>query len=427
MDEPMHCRMETIAVHGGWSPDPTTHAKAVPIYQTSGFSFPTPEDAERVFSGEAFGFSYTRIQNPTIETFEKRMALLEGGIAAVATASGQTAVMYACCSLLRCGDNMVSSHSLYGGVHALFNNPLPRMGIETRFVDPLDLDAWDRAVDDRTRCFYVETIGNPLVDVPDLSAIAEIAHRHGVPLIVDNTMVTPFLCRPFEHGADIVVHSATKYIGGHGVAIGGVLVDKGDFPWDNGRFSEFTEPDPALRNARPFEKYGSMAYIKRLRTYMLRDVGGCMSPFNAWLFLLGLETMHLRVQRASENAMALAEWLERHPKVAWVRYPGLASHPTNENARRYLKGGYGGMMGMGLEGGFDAGVRFLRSLRVFTHAVSLGDSKSLAIHPASTTHSPISREEREAAGVTDDFVRLSIGTENVDDLREDLEQALAHA
>lgn len=419
------CRLETLAIHGGWHPDPATTAQAVPIYQTAAYEFPSPDYAAEIFAGKRKGLNYTRIQNPTIEAFEKRMALLEGGAAAVATASGQTATMYAVLNLAKCGQNIVSSTSLYGGIYGLLKYPLSKMGITTRFVDPLDLDAWKSATDENTRCYYAESLGNPKVDTPDMEALARLAHEAGIPLIIDNTVPTPALCRPFDFGADIVVHSTTKYIGGHGVAIGGVVVDKGDFDWTNGKFPEFTEPDPVTHGIRFHDQYGELAYCQKLRMHWLRDTGGCMAPFNAWLFMLGLETLPLRMERCSQNAMEVAQWLETHPKIGWVTYPGLASHPTHRSAAKYLRGGFSGMMGIGIRGGMEEAKRFISSVRVFTHVANLGDSKSLVIHPASTTHSPLPPEARAASGITDDFVRVSIGIENVEDLKEDLDQALA--
>jgi len=417
--------IETLAIHGGWQPDPATTAQAVPIYMTAAYEFQNPETAADIFAGRKKGYNYTRIQNPTIQAFEKRMALLEGGAAAVATSSGQTATMYAVLNLAQHGENIVSSSHLYGGIYGLLKYPLSKMGIETRFVNPMDLDAWKRATDEKTRLYYTESLGNPRVDTPDLSALGRLAHDSGLPFIVDNTVPTPCLCKPFDFGADVIVHSTTKYIGGHGLGIGGVIVDKGDFPWDNGKFPEMTQNDPVTHGKRFLYEYGEMAYTQKLRMHWLRDTGGCMSPFNAWLFMIGLETLPLRMQRCSENAMILATWLQKHPKISWVMYPGLADHPTHANAEKYLHGGYGGMMGIGIAGGMDAAIQFIKNVRIFTHVANLGDSKSLLIHPASTTHSPLTKEEREATGITDDFIRVSVGIENIEDLKEDLDQALA--
>ncbi len=418
-------RFETLALHGGWSPDPATTAQAVPIYMTAGYEFRSPEAAADIFALKQRGLNYSRIQNPTIDAFEKRMALLEGGVAAVATASGQTATMYALLNIMRQGDNVVSSSSLYGGVHGLLKYPMGKMGFHVKFVDPHDLCAWKSAIDDRTRAFYAESLGNPKVDTPDIAAIADLAHENGIPLVIDNTVPSPFLCRPFEHGADIVVHSTTKYIGGHGIAIGGVVVDKGDFNWSNGKFPEFTDADPVTHGYRIHRQFSRMAYAQKLRTHWLRDTGGCMSPFNAWAFLIGLETLPLRMERCSQNALELARWLSSHPKISWVCYPGLEDHPTHKNAVRYLRGGFSGMMGIGIKGGMDAAINFIKRVNVFTHVANLGDSKSLVIHPASTTHSPLEPEERAEAGITDDFVRVSVGIEHIDDLKEDLDQALS--
>ena len=424
-------RLDTLCLHGGQEPDPATNARAVPIYQTTSYVFNDSEHAARLFALEEFGNVYTRIMNPTTDVLEKRVALLEGGSGALAVASGQAAETLAVLNIASHGQNIVASGSLYGGTWNLFHYTLPKMGIDARFVDQSDPENFRQAIDDNTRCLYVETIGNPRCDVPDFQAIADIAHEAGIPLIVDNTMASPALCRPFEHGADIVIHSCTKFIGGHGTSIGGIIVEKGDFPWDNGRFPELTEPDPSYHGMKFFETFGpiKLAYILKARTQMLRDLGPALSPFNSFLFLQGLETLHLRMERHCSNAQALAEFLEAHPKVSWVNYAGLPSHPSHALARKYLPAGCGAVLGFGIAGDSpeqqrERGVRLIDSVRLFSHLANLGDSKSLIIHPASTTHQQLSLAEQTAAGVTPDFIRLSIGTEHIDDLIADLSQAL---
>jgi O-acetylhomoserine (thiol)-lyase len=424
---PPRLRPGTRAVHAGQeTADPTTHARAVPIYATTSYVFDGPEHAADLFGLRQPGNIYTRIMNPTTDVFERRIAELEGGVAAVATASGQAAETLAILNLAKAGDSIVSSSTLYGGTHALFTHTLPRLGITTRFVDIHDPSTVAAAIDGTTRAVYVETIGNPKLDVPDFATLAGVAHAAGVPLVVDNTFATPLLCRPFDHGADIVVHSATKWIGGHGTAIGGIVVDGGRFDFARApRFrSFFVDPEPAYHGLCFAELFGSAAYAARLRVILLRDLGACVSPFNSFLFLQGLETLHLRVVRHSENALALSRHLERHPAVAWVSYPGLASHPSHPLAARYLDGGFGGVLTFGVRGGEAAARRTIARAKLFSLVANVGDAKSLIIHPWSTTHEQLSEAERRAAGVTPDLIRISAGIEEIEDLIEDLDQAL---
>ena len=427
---PPRLRPGTRAVHSAQeAADPTTRSRAVPIYATTSYLFDSPEHAADLFGLRQFGNIYTRIMNPTTDVFEKRIADLEGGVAAVATSSGQAAETLTILNLAKAGDSIVSSSTLYGGTHALFTHTLPRLGITTRFVDIHDTAAVAAAVDDTTRAVYVETVGNPELDVPDFAALARVAHGAGVPLVVDNTFATPFLCRPLEHGADIVIHSATKWIGGHGTAIGGVVVDGGRFDFGKApRFrTYFADPEPAYHGLRFSELFGNLAFAVRLRVVLLRDLGPCVSPFNSFLFLQGLETLHLRIRRHSENALALARHLENHPAVAWVRYPGLASHPTHARAKAYLNGGFGGVLTFGVTGGEAAARRTISGAKLFSLLANVGDAKSLVIHPWSTTHEQLSEAERRAAGVTPDLVRISAGIEEIEDLVEDLDRALAGA
>ncbi len=425
----------TRAVHAAQeTADPATHARAVPIYATTSYVFDNPEHAANLFGLREFGNIYTRIMNPTTDVFERRIADLEGGVAAVATSSGQAAEFLAILNLARAGDSIVASHSLYGGTFALFHHTLRRLGIETRFVDTNDPDAVEAAIDETTRAVYVETIGNPKLDVPDLRRLADIAHAARVPLVVDNTFATPILARPIEHGADVVVHSATKWIGGHGTAIGGVVVDSGRFDWAaSPRFRElYVDPEPAyhgLSFASAFGDVGgaNIAYAIRLRVMLLRDIGAALSPFNAFLFLQGLETLHLRMRRHCDNALAVARFLESHSAVAWVSYPGLESHPFHETAKKYLNGGFGGVLTFGVKGGEAAARKVIENTRLFSLLANVGDAKSLIIHPWSTTHEQLAEEDRIAAGVTPDLIRLSIGIEDVDDLIRDLDDALCQA
>ncbi|PZN11551.1 MAG: homocysteine synthase [Bacillota bacterium] len=418
-------QIETLAVHAGQAPDPATGARAVPIYQTTSFVFQNTDHAAQLFNLDEPGNIYTRIGNPTTEVFEKRMAYLEGGVAAVATASGQAATTLAITNITRAGEEVVASSSLYGGTYQLFANTFRDLGITVRFVDPSDPENFRRAINERTRCIFAEVIGNPKLDVLDIEAVAKIAHEHGIPLIVDNTFATPYLCRPLEWGADIVVHSATKWIGGHGTSIGGVVVDGGRFDWGNGKFPRLVEPDPGYHGISYWKDFGTLAYITKLRVHLMRDVGACLSPFNAWLFLQGLETLHVRMERHCENALALAEWLREHPAVEWVSYPGLPDHPSHELARKYLRRGrYGAMIVFGVRGGMEAGRKLIDNVSLWSHLANVGDTKSLIIHPASTTHQQLTPEQRLAAGVTDDMVRLSVGIEGFEDLRADLDRAL---
>ncbi len=425
---------DTLALHAGQQVDSATAARAVPIYATSSFVFESPEHAADLFGLRAFGNIYTRINNPTTDVFEQRIAALEGGVAAVATASGQAAQTLAILNLAEAGDNIVASHSLYGGTVALFAHTLPRLGIRTRFVDIHDHRAVAEAIDDNTRAIYVETIGNPALDVPDLRALATLAHEFNLPLVVDNTFGTPILTQPIQHGADIVLHSATKWIGGHGNSIGGVVVDGGRFDWGSTeRFRRFyQEPEAAYHGLRFAETFGNIggkniAFAVRLRVLLLRDIGASLSPFNAFLFLQGLETLPLRIRQHSANALTVAHFLASHPAVSWVNYPGLTSHDTYHNATTYLNGGFGGVLTFGVRGGEAAAHQFIKETNLFSLVANVGDAKSLVIHPWSTTHQQLSDSERQAAGVTADLVRLSVGLEHANDLLTDLDRALAAA
>ncbi|HEX2080101.1 MAG TPA: O-acetylhomoserine aminocarboxypropyltransferase/cysteine synthase family protein [Longimicrobium sp.] len=420
----------TRAVHSAQEiADPATNARAVPIYATTSYVFNGPEHAASLFGLKEFGNIYTRIMNPTTDVFERRIAELEGGTAAVAVASGQAAQTLALLNLAQAGDGIVASSSLYGGTFTLLKYTLGRLGITTRFVDGNDPQAFADAIDETTKAVYVETIGNPRLDVPDFRAIADVAHAAGVPVVVDNTFATPFLFRPIEHGADVVLHSATKWIGGHGTSIGGVVVDGGTFDWaGEPRFRSFyVDPEPAYHGLSFAPTFGTIAFAIRLRVLLLRDVGAALSPFNSFLFLQGLETLHLRIQRHAENALAVARFLEGHPAVTWVSYPGLESHPTHEAAKRYLTGGFGGVLTFGVLGGEAAAKRVIAESKLFSLVANVGDAKSLVIHPWSTTHEQLEDRERIAAGVTPDLVRLSVGIEDVDDLLRDLDGALRAA
>ncbi|MFL5692989.1 MAG: homocysteine synthase, partial [Ktedonobacteraceae bacterium] len=411
---------ETLSLHAGQeTADSATGARAVPIYQTSSYVFDSPEHAANLFGLKQFGNIYTRIMNPTQDAFERRVAALEGGIGALATASGQSAETLAILNLAESGDEIVSSASLYGGTYNLFHYTLPKLGIKVRFVDSRDPENFRSAINERTKAVYAETVGNPRLDTLDIQAVADIAHEYGVPLIVDNTLPTPYLIQPLKHGADIVVHSATKFIGGHGTSIGGVIVDSGKFDWANGRFPAFVEPDPSYHGLRYVEALGPLAYIIKARVQLLRDIGAATTPFNSWLFSQGLETLPLRMERHSQNALRVAEFLEGHPSVSWVAYPGLKSHPQYELAAKYHTHGFGAILGFGIKGGLEAGKQLIRHVELFSHLANVGDAKSLIIHPASTTHSQLTEEEQFETGVTPDFIRLSIGLETVDDLIED--------
>ncbi len=426
--EPAPLHAETLALHAGQKVDPATNARAVPIYATTSYVFNDAAHAARLFGLQEFGNIYTRIMNPTTGVFEERVAALEGGVGALGVASGQAAETLAILNIAGAGDNIVSSSSLYGGTYNLFAYTLPKIGITTRFVDGSNPASFAPAIDARTKAVFLETIGNPRLDVHDIRAIADVAHAHGVPLIVDNTFA-PLLAKPLANGADIVIHSATKWIGGHGTAIGGVVVDGGTFDWAaSPRFkTEFVDPDPSYHGISYTKAFGPLAFILKLRVQGLRDIGPALSPFNAFLFLQGLETLPLRIQRHSENALAVAHWLEKQPGVSWVSYPGLASHPSHGLAKKYLSGGFGGIVTFGVRGGVDAGRRLIDSVKVFSLLANVGDAKSLIIHPASTTHSQLTPEDQVSTGVTPDLIRLSVGLEHVDDLIADLRQALAAA
>ncbi|MFE8601894.1 O-acetylhomoserine aminocarboxypropyltransferase/cysteine synthase family protein [Archangium violaceum] len=416
---------ETLALHAGYEPDPTTGSRAVPIYQTTSYRFRNAQHAADLFALKEPGNIYTRIMNPTTDVFEKRITALEGGVGALAVASGQAAETLAILNILKAGDELVSATSLYGGTYNLFKVTLPRLGIQTRFVDANKPDEVKAAIGPKTKALYIESVGNPRLDIPDFEALGAIAREAGIPLIVDNTALSPALFNPLKHGANIVVHSATKYIGGHGTSIGGVIVDGGTFPWDNGRFPEFTEPNPSYHGLRLTEALGAAAYIGKARLEGLRDLGPALSPFNAHAFILGLETLKLRVERHSENALAVAKWLRRHPKVEWVRYPGLEEDPSFANAKKYLRNGAGGLVTFGVRGGVEAGRKLIDGVKLWSLLANIGDTRSLIIHPASTTHQQLTPEERLSTGVTDGLVRLSVGLEHLDDLRADLEQGLA--
>jgi len=419
---------ETLAIHAGQVVDPTTNARAVPIYATTSYVFNNTEHAANLFGLREFGNIYTRIMNPTNDVFEKRVAELEGGIAALAVASGQAAETLTVLNLTRAGDNLVSSQTLYGGTYNLFEYTLPKWGIKTKFVDIHNLESVRAAIDDGTRLLYVETIGNPRLDVPNFEALADIAHAAGIPLVVDNTFGAATLARPIQYGADIVVHSATKWIGGHGTAIGGVVVDAGKFDWSSPaarkRFPEFSSPDPSYHGLIYTEAFGNLAFILKLRVQLLRDLGPALSPWNAFLFLQGLETLPLRIQRHSENALAVATWLQQDKRVAWVSYPGLDTHPEHRNAKKYLQGGFGGVLTFGVRGGTPAAKALIDRVKLFSLLANVGDAKSLIIHPASTTHEQLTPEQQKATGVTPELVRLTVGLENVNDLIADLDQAL---
>jgi len=415
---------ETLQIHAGQEPAPGTNARAVPIYQTSSYVFEDADHGARLFALEEFGNIYTRIMNPTTGVFEERIAALEGGVAALATASGQSAQFLALSTLAQAGENIVSTSFLYGGTFNQFKVTLPRLGIGVRFVEGDDPEDFRAAIDEGTRALYVETIGNPRFNVPDLRALADIAHEHGVPLVVDNTFgCAGYLCRPIEHGVDIVVASATKWIGGHGTSIGGVIVDGGSFDWGNGRFPVFTDPSPGYQGLRFHETFGDLAFILRARVEGLRDLGPCLSPFNAFLFLQGLETLSLRVQRHVDNALELAQWLDAHPKVEWVSYPGLPAHPYHDAAKRYLKHGFGAVLTFGIKGGLATGRRFIDSVELASHLANVGDAKTLVIHPATTTHQQLTEAERVSSGVTDDLIRVSVGIEHIDDIKDDFDRA----
>lgn len=425
--------LNTIAIHAGQeSPDPATGARAVPIYQTTSYVFKDTEHAANLFALKEFGNIYTRIMNPTNDVFEKRVAALEGGTGALAVASGQAAQILTLLAITQVGDEIVSANNLYGGTYQQFHYTFLKLGRKVKFVDSTKPEEFKKAITEKTRAIYAETIGNPKLDIPDFEKLAKIAHEAGIPFVVDNT-VGIGLIRPIDYGADILVLSATKFIGGHGTSIGGVIVDSGKFNWDNGKFPEFTEPDPTYHGLKYWEVFGdfpdlgNIAFIIKVRVQWLRDLGPALSPFNAFLFLQGLETLLLRVKRHSENTLNVAEFLKENPLVNWVNYPGLSEHPSHELAKKYLNGSYGAIVGFGIKGGLEAGKKFINSVKLLSHLANIGDAKSLVIHPASTTHQQLTREEQEETGVTEDYIRLSIGLEDVEDIKEDISQALRNA
>ncbi|EMO41539.1 O-acetylhomoserine aminocarboxypropyltransferase/cysteine synthase family protein [Leptospira noguchii] len=430
---PRNYKPETIALHGGQSPDPSTLSRAVPIYQTTSYVFKNTEHAAKLFGLQEFGNIYTRIMNPTTDVLEQRIAALEGGVAALATASGQAAETLALLNIVETGQEIVASSSLYGGTYNLLHYTFPKLGIKVHFVDPSDPENFRKAVNDKTRAFYAETLGNPKLDTLNLEAIAKVAHDSEVPLVIDNTLPSPYLVNPIEHGADIVVHSLTKFLGGHGTSIGGIIVDSGKFNWGNGKFKNFTEPDPSYHGLKFWEVFGkfepfggvNIAYIIKAKVQGLRDTGASISPFNAWQILQGVETLPLRMRKHSENALAVAEYLVKHPKVSWVNYPGLKTDKNFSLAKKYHKKDlYGAILGFGIKGGVVEAKKFIDGLELFSLLANVGDAKSLAIHPASTTHQQLNPEEQVSAGVTPDFVRLSVGLENIEDILFDLEEAL---
>lgn len=421
--------ISTISLHAGQEPDPVTGSRAVPLYQTTSYVFKDTGHAARLFGLQEFGNIYTRIMNPTTDVFERRIAAIEGGTGALAVASGMAAETLAMLAITRVGDEIVATNNLYGGTYQLFHYTFPKLGRKVVFVDSADPGAVKRAINDRTRAVYAETVGNPKLDVPDFQAIARIAHDAGIPFVVDNT-VGVGLVRPIEHGADIIVMSATKFVGGHGTSIGGVIVDSGSFDWSNGKFPEFTEPDPGYHGIVMWDAFhdvpgmGNVAFILKVRVQLLRDLGPALSPFNSWMFLQGLETLPLRQERHSENAMKVARFLKDHPQAAWVNYPGLEEHPSHATAAKYLNGRYGALVGFGIRGGLEAGKKFIESVKLLSHLANIGDAKSLVIHPASTTHQQLTEEEQRATGVTQDYIRLSVGIEDADDIIADIDQAL---
>ena len=425
-------QLETIALHAGQKADPTTGSRAVPIYQTTSFVFRDTEHAANLFALKEFGNIYTRIMNPTTDVLEQRIAAIEGGTGALAVASGQAATSYAILAITQVGDEIVSANNLYGGTYQLFHYTLPKLGRTVKFVDSQDPEAFRKAITPKTRAIYAETIGNPKLDVPDFEVLSKIAHEAGIPLVVDNT-VGVGLVRPIDHGADIVVASATKYIGGHGTSIGGVIVDSGNFKWNNGKFPEFTEPDPSYHGLVYWDALsnvpglGNVAFILKVRVTLLRDLGAALSPFNAFQLIQGLETLPLRVRQHSINALEIAQFLKTHPLVSWVTYPGLPDDPNHPQAAKYLKNGFGGILGFGIKGGLEAGKKFINSVKLLSHLANIGDAKSLVIHPASTTHQQLTAEEQASTGVTADYIRLSVGLENIEDIKADIEQALKAA
>jgi O-acetylhomoserine (thiol)-lyase len=419
-------KIETLALHGGQETDSTTGSRAVPIYQTTSYQFKSTDHAANLFGLKEFGNIYTRLMNPTTDVFEKRVALLDGGVGALAVSSGQSAITLALLNIAQAGDEIVSADNLYGGTYNLFHHTFPRFGIKVKFVKSNDLDGIQKAITAKTKAVYAESIGNPKLDIADLEGIASVAHKNGIPFVLDNT-VSPYLLRPIEHGVDIVVYSATKFIGGHGTSLGGVIVDSGKFEWTNGKFPLIADPDPSYHGinfVEALKPLGNIAYIIKARVTLLRDLGPAVSPFNSFLFLQGLETLHLRMPRHAENALAVARHLKKHPKVSWVNYPGLEDSPEKERAAKYLSKGAGAILGFGIKGGLESGKKFINSLELLSHLANVGDAKSLAIHPATTTHQQLSAEEQLATGVSPDFIRLSIGLEHISDILADIDQAL---
>ncbi|MEJ2663022.1 MAG: O-acetylhomoserine aminocarboxypropyltransferase/cysteine synthase [Spirochaetia bacterium] len=424
-------QLETLALHGGHTPDAASLSRAVPLYRTSSYVFNNTEHAANLFGLKELGNIYTRIMNPTQDVLEKRMALLENGAAALAVASGTSAIFYSIVNLCRHGDEIVSANNLYGGTYTMFNDILPQFGIKVNLVKPHDPENFEAAITEKTKAVYIESIGNPALDFTDIRAVADIAHKHHIPLIIDSTFTTPYLLRPLEHGADIVVHSLTKWLGGHGAGIGGVVIDSGRFPWkDNDKFPLYNEPDASYHDIRWAHDLGDLnpvAYALRMRLVPLRNLGACISPDNAWLFLQGIETLHLRMERHSRNALKVAKYLEAHSKVDWVRYPGLEKDPSYPVASKYLSKGFGGMVVFGIKGGKAAGEKFINNVKLISHLANVGDAKTLAIHPASTTHSQLSEKQQLEGGITPELIRLSIGIESIEDIIADIEQALKHA
>ncbi len=427
IDAKLH--IESLALHGGQEPDPTTGSRAVPIYQTTSFQFNNAEHAANLFALKEFGNIYTRLMNPTNDVLEKRITAIEGGVGALAVSSGQSAITLALLNLARAGDEIIATDNLYGGTYTLFHYTFPKMGLKVNFVKSNDLDAIRKAITPATKAVYAESIGNPKLDVADLDAISALAHEHGIPFVLDNT-VSPYLLRPFDHGVDIIVYSATKFIGGHGTSLGGLIVDSGKFDWTNGKFPGIAGPDPSYHGldfVEALKPMGNIAYIVKARVTLLRDMGPALAPFNAFLFLQGLETLHLRMPRHSENALAVARYLEHHASVSWVIYPGLDSSLEKARADKYLPAGAGAIIGFGIKGGMECGKMFINELKLVSHLANIGDAKTLAIHPASTTHSQLSDDEQRSVGVTPDFIRLSIGIEHIDDIIDDIDQALKTA
>jgi len=424
MDKNKNYHLETLAIHAGQEADSDTLSRAVPVYQTTSYCFKDTSHAAKLFALEEFGNIYTRLMNPTTDVLEKRLTAMEGGVGGLGFSSGMAAITAGILNICKSGQHIVSSNSLYGGTVTLFSQMFAKLGIDVTFVDPKEPGDFAKAIKEKTRLLYIETIGNPKNDVLQFEKISDIAHKNNIPVICDNTVASPILFRPIEYGIDIVIHSCTKFIGGHGTSIGGMLIDSGKFNWGNGKYPELTEPDASYHGVKYVERFGELAYIIKARTQFLRDMGGCMSPFNAFLFLQGLETLHLRMPRHCENALKLARWLEKQDTVTWVNYPGLESHPDYERAKRYLPNGQGAILGFGIKGGKKAGIKFINSVKLASHLANIGDSKTLVIHPASTTHQQLTDEEQILAGVTKDFIRVSVGTEHIDDIIEDFKQAL---